>query len=290
MAIQENVAQAAAELGSSRFVLRRLLRPGVFLAAGFIVLLIVVALTADLIAPYNYATQDLRNQLQPPSPEHWLGTDHLGRDVLSRLMYSTRLTLLAPVVSVSIALAIALPTGLFAGYRRGWLDAVTGRIADVFLSLPGLVFALAIVAVLGRGVVNAMLALGVAFAPGLFRIVRAATLNVVGETYFESARAIGSSALRITFVHVVPNIMAPLIVQVTILMGVSIIAESGLSFIGVGAQPPSASLGTMLRDAYDFQFRAPLAVIPPGIVLVLTVLCFNTLGDRLRDALLGEQR
>lgn len=268
----------------------RLKRPAVFLASGFILLVLFVAIFAELIAPYDYAAQDLRNQLQGPSLAHWLGTDHLGRDVLSRLMYAARLTLLAPAISVGVALVIALPTGLFAGYRRGWIDAVTGRVADVFLSLPGLVFALAIVAVLGRGIVNAMFALGIAFAPGLYRVIRAATLSVVGETYIESARSIGSSTLRIVFRHVVPNILAPLIVQVTILMGVSIIAESALSFLGVGAQPPSASLGTMLRDAYDFQFKAPLAVLPPGIVLMLTVLCFNTLGDRLRDALLGEQR
>jgi peptide/nickel transport system permease protein len=185
---------------------------------------------------------------------------------------------------------LALPTGLFAGFRRGWIDEVTSRIAEVFLSLPGLVFALVIVAILGRGLFNAMLALGIAFAPGLFRIVRAATLGVVGETFIESARSIGSSTVRTVFVHVVPNIMAPLVVQVTILMGIAIIAESALSFIGVGAQPPASSLGTMLRDAYDFQFKAPFAVLPPGIVLVLTVLCFNTLGDRFRDALLGEQR
>lgn len=271
-------------------VLRRLARPAVYLAGGFLLVLLFVAIFAEVIAPYDYAAQNLQNQLQPPSPEHWLGTDHLGRDVLSRLMYAARLTLLAPLISVGIALVIALPTGLFAGYYRGWVDALTGRVADVFLSLPGLVFALAIVAVLGRGLFNAMLALGIAFAPGLYRVIRAATLSVVGETYIESARSIGSRTIRTVFVHVVPNIMAPLVVQVTILMGISIIAESALSFLGVGAQPPSASLGTMLRDAYDFQFKAPLAVLPPGIVLVLTVLCFNTLGDRFRDALLGEQR
>jgi len=271
-------------------VLSRLRTPSVFLAAGFLVLLLFVAIFAEVIAPYDYTAQDLRNQLQPISPEHWLGTDHLGRDVLSRLMFAARLTLLAPLLSVGIALILALPTGLFAGFRRGWIDEVTSRIAEVFLSLPGLVFALVIVAILGCGLFNAMLALGIAFAPGLFRIVRAATLGVAGETYIESARSIGSSTGRTVFVHVVPNIMAPLVVQVTILMGISIIAESALSFIGVGAQPPSASLGTMLRDAYDFQFKAPLAVLPPGIVLVLTVLCFNTLGDRFRDALLGEQR
>jgi peptide/nickel transport system permease protein len=260
------------------------------LAAGFILLLLIVAIFAQVIAPYDYAAQDLKNQLLSPSPQHWLGTDHLGRDVLSRLMYAARLTLLAPTLAVGVALLLALPTGLFAGYAGGWVDQVTSRVAEVFLSLPGLVFALAIVAILGRGIVNAMIALGIAFAPGLFRVVRAAALGVVGETYIESSRSIGSSTARTAFVHVVPNIMAPLVVQVTILMGISIIAESALSFIGVGAQPPSASLGTMLRDAYDFQFQAPLAVLPPGILLMLTVLCFNTLGDRFRDALLGEQR
>ena len=293
MAIQQTAERTTttASLSSTRKVLRGLFRRlDVILAVGFLLVLLFVAIFADIIAPYSYATPDLRNQLQPPSPEHWLGTDQLGRDVLSRLMNATRLTLLAPLIAVGVAIVLALPTGLVAGYRRGWIDAVSGRVADVFLSLPGLVFALAIVAVLGRGIGNAMLALGVAFAPGLYRVIRAATLSVAQETYIESAKSIGSSTPRILFVHVVPNIMAPLVVQVTILMGVSIIAESGLSFIGVGAQPPSASLGTMLKDAYDTQFQAPLGVFPAGIVLVLTVLCFNTLGDRLRDALLGEQR
>jgi len=265
-------------------------RPSVILAAGFLLLLLVMAIFAEAIAPYDYAAQDLQNQLQPSSAEHWLGTDHLGRDVLSRLMFATRLTLLAPLLSVGVALILALPTGLLAGYARGWVDQATSRIAEVFLSLPGLVFALVIVAILGRGLFNAMLALGIAFAPGLFRVVRAATLGVVGETYIESSRSIGSSTPRTMFVHVVPNIMAPLVVQVTILMGIAIIAESALSFIGVGAQPPASSLGSMLRDAYDFQFKAPFAVLPPGIVLMATVLCFNTIGDRFRDALLGEQR
>ena len=283
-------APKKASVSSKTTVLARLRQPSVILATAFLLLLLVVAILAETIAPYNYAAQDLQNQLQPASPAHWLGTDHLGRDVLSRLMYATRLTLLAPLLSVGIALLVALPTGLFAGYARGWVDQVTSRVAEVFLALPGLVFALVIVAILGRGLFNAMLALGIAFAPGLFRIVRAATLGVVGETYIESARSIGSSTVRTVFVHVVPNIMAPLVVQVTILMGIAIIAESALSFIGVGAQPPAASLGSMLRDAYDFQFRAPFAVLPPGIVLMITVLCFNTLGDRFRDALLGEQR
>lgn len=291
MVLQEKVGSTRKVNFAARSpVLARLWKPSVLLATGFLLLLLFVAIFAETIAPYSYAAQDLQNPFLPSSPEHWLGTDHLGRDVLSRLMFAAKLTLLAPTLSVGIALIFALPTGLFAGYRRGWVDGVTSRIAEVFLSLPGLVFALVIVAILGRGLFNAMLALGIAFAPGLFRVVRAATLGVVGETYIESARSIGSSSARTVFVHVVPNIMAPLVVQVTILMGISIIAEAALSFIGVGAQPPSASLGTMLRAAYDFQYQAPLAVLPPGIVLMLTVLCFNTLGDRFRDALLGDQR
>lgn len=290
MTLQPPTTASKVNSAARSTVLSRLRTPAVFLSFGFLLLLLFVAIFAEVIAPYNYAAQDLQNQLQSPSAEHWLGTDHLGRDVLSRLMFATRLTLLAPVLSVGIALVISLPTGLLAGYRRGWVDAVTGRVAEVFLSIPALVFALVLVAVLGRGLFNAMLALGIAFAPGLYRVVRAATLGVVGETYIESANSIGSPTARTVLVHVVPNIMAPLVVQVTILMGISILAEAALSFIGVGAQPPSASLGTMLRDAYDFQYQAPFAVVPPGIMLMITVLCFNTLGDRFRDALLGEQR
>jgi peptide/nickel transport system permease protein len=253
-------------------------------AASFLLLLVVVAVFAPVIAPYDPNKQVLADRLQGPSAQHWLGTDDLGRDVLSRLIHAADLALLAPLISVGVAILIGVPTGLWAGLRRGWVDAVFSRIADALLSLPGLAFALAIVAVLGPGLVNAMVAMGIVFAPNLFRVVRGAALAVAEESYIESARAIGCSTARIVWVHVLPNIAAPFLVQTTILMGVALLAEASLSFLGLGVQPPDSSWGSMLEVAYQNQYRAPFAVLPAGTALVLTVLAFNTIGDCIRDA------
>ncbi|GGP04232.1 hypothetical protein GCM10012278_19040 [Nonomuraea glycinis] len=185
---------------------------------------------------------------------------------------------------MGVALLIGLPLGLWAGLRRGAVDAIAGRLADTILSLPALVAALAIIAVLGPGLVNAMLSIGIIFAPGLFRVVRGATLAVAEETFVDSAVAIGSSTRRTLWVHILPNIAAPLLVQVTILMGVALLVEASLSFIGLGVQPPDASWGSMLKAAYTNQFHSPFAVVPSGVAMVLTVLAFNTIGDSIRDA------
>lgn len=272
--------------GNGRTPVRALLvrRPSFVVAAGFLVFLVVVAAFAPLVAPDDPSAQVLADRLQGPSTTHLLGTDDLGRDVLSRLIYATRLALLAPLISVGVAILLGVPAGLWAGMRRGWVDAVTGRLNDTLLSLPGLAFALAVVAVLGPGLVNAMVAMGVVFAPSLYRVVRGATLAVAEESYIESARAIGCSTRRIVWVHVLPNIAAPFLVQVTILMGVALLAEASLSFLGLGVQPPDSSWGSMLEVAYQNQYAAPLAVLPAGTALVLTVLAFNTVGDSIRDA------
>lgn len=259
-------------------------RPSFVVAAGFLVLLIVVAVGAPLVAPYDPDAQTLADRLQGPSSKYLLGTDSLGRDVLSRLIYASRLALLAPLIAVGVAILLGVPTGLWAGLRRGWVDAVLSRFSDTLLSLPGLAFALAIVAVLGPGLGNAMMAMGVVFAPSLFRVVRGATLAVAEESYIESARTIGCSTNRIIWVHVLPNIAAPFLVQTTILMGVALLAEASLSFLGLGVQAPDSSWGSMLEVAYQNQYRAPLSVVPPGMALVLTVLSFNTIGDSIRDA------
>jgi peptide/nickel transport system permease protein len=267
-------------------VFRRACRRGSFVVAlVFIGLLIVVAVAAPWVAPHDPDAQTLASRLQGPSGGHLLGTDDLGRDVLSRLVYASRLALLAPLISVGVAIIIGVPAGLLAGLRGGWVDAVTGRLADTLLSLPGLAFALAVIAVLGPGLTNAMLAMGIVFAPSLYRVVRGATISVAEESYIESARSIGSSNRRIVMSHVLPNIAAPLLVQVTILMGVALLAESSLSFLGLGVQAPDASWGSMLRVAYENQFDAPYSVLPAGIALVITVLSFNTLGDTFRDAI-----
>lgn len=279
----------------SMTVSRRVIRPSLFrqamrspafaLAVGFLVFLVLIAILAPLVAPYDPDQQELANRLAGPSAAHLLGTDDLGRDVLSRLIYASRLALLAPLIAVGVAVLLGVPTGLLAGLRRGWADAVTGRVADTLLSLPGLAFALAIVAVLGPGLANAMVAMGIVFAPNLYRVVRGATISVANETYVESARAIGCSTRRILWSHIMPNIAAPFLVQVTILMGVSLLAEASLSFLGLGVQAPDSSWGSMLQVAYQNQYTAPFSVVPPGIALVLVVLAFNTIGDTARDVL-----
>jgi peptide/nickel transport system permease protein len=267
-------------------VLRLAMRRRSFVvAAGFVALLVVVALLAPIVAPQDPDLQTLSDRLSGPGAQHLLGTDDLGRDVLSRLIYAARLALLTPLISVGVAIILAVPTGLLAGLSGGWPDAVTGRLADTLLSLPGLAFALAVVAVIGPGLTNAMVAMGIVFAPSLYRVVRGATIAVAEEAYIESARAIGCSTRRILTSHVLPNIAAPFLVQVTILMGVALLAEASLSFLGLGVQPPDSSWGSMLQVAYQNQYEAPFAVLPAGMALLVTVLAFNTIGDTLRDVL-----
>ncbi|MEV4531201.1 ABC transporter permease [Streptosporangium sp. NPDC049304] len=268
-----------------RHVLRSILRrPSSAVAVGFVVILVFFAIAGPLVYPHDPEAQDLGNRFADVSLTHLLGTDEFGRDVASRIIQASRIAVVAPLISVGVALLIGLPLGLWAGVRRGVVDSVTGRLADTILSLPALVGALAIVAVLGPGLVNAMLAIGIIFSPGLFRVVRGATMSVAEETFVDSAVAIGSSTRRTLWVHILPNIAAPLLVQVTILMGVALLVEASLSFIGLGVQPPDASWGSMLKAAYTNQFHSPFSVVPPGIAMVLTVLAFNTIGDSIRDA------
>jgi peptide/nickel transport system permease protein len=269
----------------SRRVVRAILRrPASAIAAGFLLVLIFFAIAGSLIYPHDPDAQDLANRFAGMSWSHLLGTDEFGRDVASRIIQASRIAIIAPLISVGVALLIGLPFGLWAGLRRGVVDAIAGRLADTLLSLPALVGALAIVAVLGPGLVNAMIAVGIIFSPGLFRVVRGATLSVAEETFVDSAEAIGSSTRRTLWVHILPNIAAPLMVQVTIFMGVALLAEASLSFIGLGVQPPEASWGSMLKAAYSNQYDAPWSVVPPGAAMLLTVLAFNTIGDSIRDA------
>lgn len=272
-------------------VLRRVVtRPAGALALGFLVLLVLVAVFGPLIAPFDPNAQSLRDQYQPPSWEHWLGTDDFGRDVLSRLIYATRYAVIAPVVAVVVAVVLGLPTGLFAGYRPGRLAAVMSRVSETLMSIPPIVAAIAIIAVLGRGLVWTMLTIGIVYSPRLFRIVRGAALSVSEETFISSAESIGASTNRVVWMHCLPNVLAPLLVQVTLLMGFALLAESSLSYLGLGVQPPQASWGTMLKAATQQQFRAPFAVVPPGVALTLTILALNTLGDVLRDATADRSR
>lgn len=279
------------DAGPGRVLLRRILKSKTNIACiAFLVFLTFVAVFAGWLSPHGPREQDLLNAFRPPfSPDHALGTDQFGRDLLTRLMYAARISLVAPLIAVGVGTAIGLPLGLLAGYLGGKLDWVLGRIADALIALPSLVLALAIIGVLGPSLVNAMLAVGIAYAPRLFRVVRGATLGVREETYIEASRVAGCSTPRLIFAHVLPNIRSPLLVQLTLMMGLALIAEASLSFLGLGVQPPEASWGVMLREAFENNFSGPWLVVPPGVAIVLTVLSFNLLGDGIRDAV-GQQR
>lgn len=270
-----------------RGVLRQ---PAGLISVGFILLLVIVALFAPWLSPHDPYSQMLSARFQGISAHHWLGTDDYGRDVLSRLIYATRIAVLAPLVAVGVAVVLGLPSGLVAGIKQGKTGAVLSRLADTFLSIPAIIAAIAIVAVLGPGLLKTMLAIGVVYAPRLFRVVRSAALSVAEETYVTSSVSIGSSTSRLLWVHCLPNVMAPLLVQVTLMMGFALLAESSLSFLGLGVQLPDASWGSMLRSASQHQFDAPYAVVVPGIALTLTILAFNTLGDAIRDAIAAKGR
>jgi peptide/nickel transport system permease protein len=270
-------------------VLHRLLRnPAAVVSLGFIALLVFVAVFAPVLTPHDPASQELVSLLQGPSGDHWLGTDGLGRDVLSRLIQGTRISMLAALQGVGLAVALGLPTGLLAGFTGGRIDTVISRIGDVFMALPGLILALAIAGVLGPGLTNAMIAIGVISAPRLMRIARAAALSVRHETYVEAQRAVGCSTSRILWRHVLPNASGPLLVQITFLFGAVVLAEASLGFLGLGAVPPTASWGNMLKEAFLSIHRTQNPMIAPSVMIMLTILAFSVLGDALRDAL-GRQ-
>lgn len=253
-------------------------------ALAFLVLLVLVALLAPWLAPHDPDAQDLLARLQPPSGAHWLGTDSLGRDDLSRLLVGTRLTLTAVVEAVALAVLLGIPLGLVAGYVGGWVDAVLGWASDVLLSLPPLFLALAIVGILGPGLTDAMIALAVVFAPGFYRVARSASIAMRSETYVEAARSIGWSTPQILWRHVLPNASGPLLVQITFALGLTVVAEASLSFLGLGAAPPAATWGSMLDDAFKNVYTATFPLYAPAITIALTILAAALLGDALRDA------
>ena len=251
----------------------------------FLGFLVVVAVGAPWIAPYDPNAQDLSNAFAPMFAEgHVLGTDQLGRDTLSRLIWATQISMIAPLIAVSVAAVTGIPFGLLAGYIGGRFDWIAGRIADAFIALPALILALAIIAIFGPGLVNAMLAVGIAMAPALFRVVRGATLAVREETYIDASKIVGGSTARILFAHVLPNVRSPLLVMLSIMLSLCLLAEAGLSFLGLGVQPPTASWGSMLRSAFDNRFLGPWMIVAPGVAITLTILSLNMLGDGIRDA------
>ncbi|MHB1007539.1 MAG: ABC transporter permease [Chloroflexota bacterium] len=249
-----------------------------------VVLVILMAVLADLIAPYP-PNSPQGSILQSPNAEHLLGTDHLGRDVLSRIIFGARVAMLAGMVSVGFAIVVGVAIGLVAGYWSGWVDDVLMRLVDTLWSFPTLVLALAIAASLGPGLTNAMIAVGVVFTPAFARLVRGQALSVRERDFVTAAHVIGARPLRIMWKHIWPNVTAPIIVQSSLMIAQAIIVEAALSFLGLGIEPPNASWGSMLRQAYQYMDRAPQMSFFPGLVIFITVLALNFLGDGLRLAL-----
>jgi peptide/nickel transport system permease protein len=278
---------AAAEWQSpARRALRRLLqRKGAVVGLIVIAAMIVLALFASVIAPYDPIATSWTLVRKPPSALHWFGTDELGRDVLSRVIYGTRASLTAGAISVGIAFGVGVPIGLLSGYSGGFIDALISRITDAMLACPFLILAIALAAFLGPSLGNAMIAIGISTTPIFVRLTRGQTLNVKVEDYVEAARAVGTPPWRIALMHIVPNIMPALLVQATLSIAAAIIAEAALSFLGLGQQPPLPSWGSMLNAAQRFLTTAPWMAIWPGLGIFVVVLSFNLIGDGLRDAL-----
>jgi peptide/nickel transport system permease protein len=275
----------------SRRALRRLFaRKGA--VAGLIVIatFIALAVLAPWIAPYDPVATSWTLVRKPPSALHWFGTDELGRDILSRVIYGARASLMAGAISVGIALGVGVPLGMLAGYRGGLLDALISRITDAMLACPFLILAIALAAFLGPSLGNAMIAIGISTTPIFVRLTRGQTLSVKVEDYVEAARAIGNPRWRIALFHILPNIMPALLIQATLSIAAAIIAEAALSFLGLGQQPPAPSWGSMLNAAQRFLTNAPWMALWPGFAIFLVVLSFNLVGDGLRDALDPRQR
>jgi peptide/nickel transport system permease protein len=280
-----DLAALPREISPGRRALTRLARRrGAMVGLGVVAFFILLAALAPQLAPFDPVATSWSAVRKAPSAAHWFGTDEIGRDVLSRVVFGTRASLLAGCVSVSIALALGVPIGLAAGYIGGWVDALISRMTDAMLACPFLILAIALAAFLGPSLTNAMIAIGISATPIFVRLTRAAVLQVKVEDYIEAARAVGNSHLRIALRHILPNVVPPLIVQATLAVAAAVIAEAALSFLGLGQQPPAPSWGSMLNTAKNYIDNAPWMAVWPGLSIFLLVLSFNLLGDGLRDA------
>jgi peptide/nickel transport system permease protein len=263
------------------------------LAAGgllILILLVFTAMFADLVAPYAINDQDITRRFESPSAAHLFGTDELGRDLFSRVVFGTRVSLQVGAVAVGISLVTGTFIGLISGYRGGWLDTVLMRTMDVLFSFPVVLLAIALVAVFGPSLRNTMIAVGIVFIPIFARVVRGSALSVSQDLHIRAVRSLGAGDLRIVLRHVLPNVAAPVIVQASLSLAFAILIEAALSFVGVGVQPPQPAWGLMLADAQRYRASGWWLSVFPGLAIFLTVMAFNLLGDGLRDALDPQQR
>ena len=268
-----------------RFIRVLTARKVVVIAILILLVTILAAVFAPLIAPFDPYKQNLSQSLHQPSSEHLLGTDMLGRDVLSRIIYGARVSLIVGLVVVIIAGVLGMSIGLVSGYFGGRLDSILMRLMDAMIAIPMIVLAMAIGAVLGGGIVNVIIALGLAIVPAYARLMRGQVLSVKQSDYVIAGMLTGISSMRNMVVHVLPNCISPLIVLITMNLGMAILAEAGLSFLGLGIVPPGASWGSMVNDGYKYLLTNPVLSMAPGVAIMIVVLAFNIVGDALRDAL-----
>ena len=267
-------------------VAKRLRRNPSAVAGGTLVgVLVLAGLFAPLLTPYDPTKQELLNVLQGPSWAHPLGTDNLGRDILARLLYGARLTLFMGVFAVGVGLVVGVPLGVLSGYYRGWVDMAIQRVMDLMLSFTTFLLALALVSLLGVGLINVIVAVGISTIPRFARLVRSSVLTIREVAYVEASSALGARDGRILWRHVLPNALAPVIIQATLSMGATILTAAGLGFLGLGVQPPTPEWGAMLGEGRNYIFTSPNVTTFPGLAIFAAVLGFNLLGDGLRDAL-----
>lgn len=285
---EQNVCPAAQPAFENRFRRKwaKLKRNKAALAGGIMLLVYVFsAFLAPVLFPGNPSAPNLIRSLEPPTVEHPLGTDELGRSILGRIIYGSRISLLIAVGVVAVGIALGIPLGLISGYYGGKIDFIIQRATDTLLAFPGFLLALALVAVLGVGLKNTVISIGISMVPMYIRLVRGCVLSVREEDYVEAARAVGTRDVIILLRHILPNVMVPITVQTSLSMGMGILSAAGLGFLGIGVQPPTPEWGAMLGSARSYLFHAPHVATFPGIAIFLAVLSFNLLGDGLRDAL-----
>ncbi|MCH4209712.1 ABC transporter permease subunit [Bifidobacterium sp.] len=283
--VEDNYSHIGATSPVRAFFSSFLRQRNALIAAIFIALLVVVVILAPVVAPYNFSQADYNSVLQGPSARHLFGTDSFGRDIFSRVLYGGRISLAVGVSSVAVAAVIGSILGLLAAFYGGWLDSIIMRFSDVLFAFPGIILAIGIIAILGPGLFNVVVAVAIFGIPNFARIVRGSALEIQQSEYIEVEHSLGASNARIIFSHIFPGTFASIIVNFTMRLGNSILTAASLSFLGLGAQPPSPEWGAMLSDGRDYIATAPYVAFFPGLAIFLTILAFNVFGDGLRDAL-----